>query len=280
MLGCDGGQHRKLAAQRRRTAPHPPRPARAKALLGAGQLARAQGDYGTARELMDTSIGAYQQIGDDTGTAFAMFGAGFVAEMQESYDDARRYFRASMDLARQTGNGYAAALTLHHLGLIALELDGDLAAAREFLQESLANFRTVGFPRHIALVLSTLGIAAGRDGQISEARQLQSQALGLFLDSGQHVDIHRVLQGFAELAEAEGDLEQLVRLAATAERQRSHTGDAVWGLVRRQRDRRLAAARKALGDTRYEAAWREGQGLSPTEAAARLLGPATCDPQP
>lgn len=262
-----GEGRRYLSAMLAATDSAPARPARAKALLGAGQLARAQGDYKMARALMDESIGVYQEVGEVFGTAFAVFGAGFVAEMQEDYEDARRYFASALQMARDSGNHYAVALTLHHLGLLALELDKELPAARALLEESLALFRVVGFPRHVALVLSTLGNVECRDRQPSAARRLHSEALQLLLASGQQLDLHWILDGFAELVGAEGDLEQSVLLAAFAEHQRSHAGDADWGLVRRERQRRLEAARDELGEPRYDAAWRVGESLAPEEVA-------------
>lgn len=275
MRGYFGEGRRYLSALLDNTLPTPPRVARAKALLGAGQLARAQADHVTARGLMDESIAAYQELGDTAGSAFAFFGAGFVADMQEDYEEARRYFEAALRLARDTHNRYAVALTLHHLGLIALELDGDVAGARALLEESLASFRAVGFPRHVALVLSAMGNVATRDGRLDDARTLHSQALELLLESGQQLDIHWVLEGFAELVGVEGDLEKSVRLAAVAQTQRSHKGDAEWGLIRRQRERRLSQARQALGDSRYQAALRSGDNISPEEAAVLMLGPPT-----
>lgn len=271
MRGYGGEGRRYLSAALEKAAPMPPRAARAKALLGAGQLARAQAEYDTARALMEECIATYREVGDSAGITHALFGTGFVARMQEDNDAAQRYFGASLRLAREAGNAYGMALTLHHLGLGSLEIDGDLPRAREQLEESLALFRGVGFPRHVALVLSTLGYVALREGHPGEARRLHSEALELLLDTGQQVDIHWVLEGFAELARAEGNVEHSVRVAAAAQVLRNRIGDPEWGPARRRREKWLAQAREALGESRYAAAWRSGENLSPDHAAGLVL---------
>lgn len=277
MRGYVGEGRRYLSAALERAAPAPPRPARAKALLGAGQLARAQAEYATARALMEECIATYREVGDRAGLSHALFGTGFVARMQEDDDGAERYFGASLRLAREAGNAYGMALTLHHLGLSSLEVDGDLPRARTQLEESLALFRSVGFPRHVALVLSTLGYVALRQGRPQEARRLHSEALELLLDTGQLVDIHWVLEGFAELAYAEADFEHSVRVASLAQSLRSRIGDPEWGAARRRRQQWLARARETLGDARYAAAWRSGANWSPDRAAALVLEGAAPD---
>lgn len=271
MRGFAGEGRRYLSAALQKTPATPARRARAKALLGAGQLARAQADYPVARALMEECIVSYEELGDAAGRAHALFGTGFVARMQEDFDAANHYFDAALNLSRETGNAYGTALTLHHLGLGAAEVDGDLPHARVLLEESLALFRSIGFARHVALVVSTLGNVAQREGRLEEARVMHSEALTLLLDSGQYVDIHWVLEGMADVAYAEGDIEQAVRIAAAAQRLRERIGDPEWGPVHRRRERWLAAAREALGPTGYEAAWQSGASLSTEDAAALVL---------
>lgn len=271
MRGFAGEGRRYLTAALEKAPPAPARPARAKALLGAGQLARAQADYVAARALMEECVASYEEVGDPAGRSHALFGTGFVARMQEDYQAADRYFDAALRLSREIGNPYGMALTLHHLGLGASEVEGDLPRARALLDESLALFRSVGFARHVALVLSTLGNVARQENQLGESRDLHSQALKLLLGNGQYVDIHWVLDGMADLAYAEGDVEVSVRIAAAARRLRDRIGDLQWGPVRRRRERWLAAARLAMGRSAFEAAWESGASLSADDAVALVL---------
>src|SRR5260370_1290254 len=66
--------------------------ARAKALRGAGWLARRQGDYGAARALHEESLAIFRELRDKGGIAWSLLGLGIVASEERDYVAARALF--------------------------------------------------------------------------------------------------------------------------------------------------------------------------------------------
>ncbi len=150
---------------------------RAGSLVGASQLARWQGDYAAARTFLAESIALYRALGDGRGLAEALLGAGFVARVEEEYASARTLLEEGLSLARATGHRFMTAACLHHLGMIAVDAEGDYTAARPLLEQSLAGYRALGLPRFIGLVLITLGDVARAEGDRSRGRRLLGEGL-------------------------------------------------------------------------------------------------------
>jgi tetratricopeptide (TPR) repeat protein len=251
---------------------------RARALLGAGQLALTQGDHATAWASLQDSIAVHRSIGDPRGTAEALLGAGFAARLQERYDTATALLEEGLTLARATGHGFIAAACLHHLGMISGDVRRDNPAARHLLEESLSLYRALNFPRFIALVLGSLGGVAIADGQYDRANELLHQSLTGMMEVGENLGIPGTLDTFGELATTQGHAQQAVTLAAAAERLRTTTGTRPWPVARRTRTRWLASARQELDRSAYRAAWQQGQTMDREEAIAYALTTAASPP--
>lgn len=244
---------------------------RAGSLVGASQLALSQGDYVAARTFLAESMALYRALGDERGLAEALLGAGFVARVEEEYGRARTLLEEGLTLAHATGHRFMAAACLHHLGMIAVDSEGDYTAARSLLEESLALYRALGLPRFIGLVLVTLGNVACAEGDRSRGRRLLREGLTTMTEAGERPAIPHALDSFAHLAMDEGHAERAVRLAGHAAGQRNSRGTHLWPVVERSRRRWLAAAHKMLGDEAFPAAWREGQAMEPEQAIAYAL---------
>jgi non-specific serine/threonine protein kinase len=246
---------------------------RATALLGAGQLARTQGDYAAARTLLQESLALYRTLGDAWGTAAVLCCAGFVARVQEEYGTARALLEEALALARAGGTGETmlAASSLHHLGMIAADFQEDYAAAQSALEESLALYRALGSQRHTALVLLSLGNVARAEGRHAVARDLLRQSLAAMREVGEKLETHWALDSVAHLASDERLAERAVRLAGAAARLRETMGSLSWPVVQRQRDRWLESARTGLDEKVFATAWAEGQAMSREEVIAYAL---------
>jgi predicted ATPase len=246
-------------------------PARAQALLGAGQLALTQGDHKAAWTLLQESIALHRVLGDERGTAAALLGAGFVTRLQEEYRTATALLDEGLELARATGNTFIAAACLHHLGMIAGDVHHDNTAARRLLEESLALYRALDFPRFIALVLLSLGTVALAESDLDRADEMLRQSLTGMEQIGEKLGIHGALDTFGQLAVAQGHTARAVSLAGAAERLRATSGTQSWPVVQRTRARWQACARQTLDETAYQAAWEQGQTMNREEAIAFAL---------
>ncbi len=248
-------------------------PPRATALLGAGQLARTQGDYLAARAFLEESLVLCRALRDAWGTAAALCCSGFVARVQEEYGTAHALLEEALVLARAGGKEQTmiAASSLHHLGILAADAHDDYATARSALEESLTLYRALGSGRHTALVLISLGDVARAEGRPATARRLLCEGLSTMREVGEKLEIHWALDSFANLAGDEGEAARGVRLASAATRLRETMGSLSWPAVQRRRDRCLDVSRAILDARVFAAAWVAGQGMQREQAIAYAL---------
>ncbi len=202
---------------------------RAKALIGAGELATMQDDFGRAEALCGESLALYQELGDRRGSATSLSSLGHVALMRSNYAAARtleeeallhplatvllyqgEYGRAQallevrLVLSREIGGVQGIAGSLMLLGLVLL-LQGDLARAHARLEESLAVSREVGYKRNIGLSIFYLGSVALLQGDVATARSLLEESLVLFKEMGERGRIAEVFLSLGSISFSQGD---------------------------------------------------------------------------
>ena len=185
----------------------PPRPAIARALYGAGHLAFFQGDYAAARTLLGESAARYRALGDTRALADALVLLPAVAARQGD-ETALAAVRAELAALVPTLTGpRARASFLFHGGLGALLAQGDPAAARPPLEESLALFRALGDTWHITQVLAYLGLIALGRGDVPGARARHEEGLALARALKDRAHLALALNNLGEVARCQGDYE-------------------------------------------------------------------------
>jgi predicted ATPase/class 3 adenylate cyclase len=98
----------------------------------------------------------------------------------------------------------ARAKALNGLGTIAHE-QGDYAAARSWLEESLTIWREIGDKRGVATLLNNLGWVGWHQGDYTAARTLSEEALALHRDIGDARGIALALNNLGWVATSQGD---------------------------------------------------------------------------
>jgi len=156
---------------------------RAKALNEAGALSYSQGDYASARALLDESLSIRRELGDRQGIAWSLNLLGNVAYDQGDYASARTLHEESLSLRRELGDRLGIAWSLNSLGNIA-HPQGDYRTARALYEESLNLFRESGDRQGTARSLSCLGYVFFDQGQYATARVLHEESLNFFRDLG------------------------------------------------------------------------------------------------
>jgi predicted ATPase/class 3 adenylate cyclase/Tfp pilus assembly protein PilF len=151
---------------------------RAKALSGAGVLARSQGDYAAAHALLEESLAIKRELGDKPGIALALNELGLVAHDQGNYAAAQMLYEESLAIERELGDRLGIALSLNNLGNVAL-YEGQYAAAQALYEESLALRRAVGDKLAISYSLNNLGLVAYYQSSYATARVLLEESLML-----------------------------------------------------------------------------------------------------
>jgi len=248
---------------------------RAEALLAAGQLARTQDDCTAARTLLDESIALFRTSGNQRGVADALLCSGFVARVQEDYIRARSLLQDSLHLSQAIGYEFITAASLHHLGMIATDAEQDYALARSLLQESLTAYRTLGLPRFIAQVLLSLAELDLRDGDAGHASEQLEASLRMMVEVGEKLGLQHALDTYAQLSIDAGEADRAARLAGAAARLRERMGMSSWPVLQRGRNEWLGRVRAELGELAFQAAWAQGDAMTPEEAIACALREST-----
>jgi predicted ATPase/class 3 adenylate cyclase/Tfp pilus assembly protein PilF len=156
---------------------------RAKALSAAGNLTSMQGDYASARSLLEKSLHLYEEIGDKYGITYLLNSLANKALEQGDYASARLQLEESLHLCREIGDKHGIADALSTLANMAAR-HGDYTSARSLYGEGLALLREFGNKRNIALSLSCLGYVALQQGEYVSARSLLEEGLALQREIG------------------------------------------------------------------------------------------------
>jgi predicted ATPase/transcriptional regulator with XRE-family HTH domain len=287
---------------------------RAKALSGAGTLAKYQGDFALARLLFDESLALRRELGDKKGIAASLNNLGILAWNVGDYPTARLLFGESLAAWQEIGDKQSIAGSLSNLASVCRHL-GDADEARRFQEESLALMRELGNKRGIATSLNNLGGAAWGQGDYATARILFEESLALERELGHKGGIADGLCNLGEVLTAQGDYESARSLHEESLRIRQGLGDR-WGyafslegfarLAYRQGEAKHAAQlygaaealrqaissplspgdhakqelitndlRSQLGEVDFIAAWNLGQAMPLEEAVALALKGAT-----
>jgi predicted ATPase/DNA-binding XRE family transcriptional regulator len=277
---------------------------RAKADLGIGMMAWAQGDYRQAAPWCEESLARYRQTGDRRGVAMALNYVARIALERAEYDrtteaceEAVRVFAAIDDpwgvdftdamlgrvawargdhaiakgifeehvrTTRARGDRRGMGFNLSYLSGVALDC-GEWSRAEQLASESLDCFQAIGDKRGMGYALMFLASAAREEGDHERANALYAECLALLRDFGPRVEIAWALEECAILCAMRGDAVRALMLVGATDALRVALGAPPAPARETVLRRRLAAAREALGE-RADAAWAHGQTLSVQDA--------------
>jgi predicted ATPase/DNA-binding SARP family transcriptional activator len=236
--------------------------ARGNALQCAWMLAMNQDDDGAAWPLVEERLAIAHEVGDRLGVAGGLTGLVYLALRQGEYATARSLCEEALPIAAETGDRGQVATLLGVLGVVA-DAQGDLNAARSFSEESLAIWREWGDKWGIVGALNHLAGVVRTQGDHDEARALHQEALALARSLRSSGTIAECLEGLAAVAQAEGRSEQAAHLFGAARALwEAYGGAFVWQFRSADDDARVAAARAALGEEAFAAAWAEGRSMT------------------
>ncbi len=294
--------------------------ARALALTGAGVLARTQGAYGAAEDLLEQGAELSRSIGDDRGLALSLINLGILAADRAAHGRAFAMFERSRALYEAVGDLRGIGHSLNCLGTLRLG-QGDLETSVALCEEALSIFREVRDDWSVAMVLANLGWAAHKQGRCAVARSLYEKGLAVYralgddrgvanmlVNLGMIVDVSSASDGgaglfeealliFSRLGERRGVCECLEALAAArsasdangaavllgaASALRQGIGVPMWPDDQARQDHVVEGVRAELGDTAFDVAWLTGRMMQIDEVTLVALseGEAPSRPAP
>jgi non-specific serine/threonine protein kinase len=284
--------------------------ARALALIYASTLVAEQGEYVTARPLLEEALNISRELGDGPTLAFALFRAAQLSWFRREFAAARQFADEGVSVGRALGlrnlegiNLWQSAQATHDLeepGAQALaeravaifsEVEnptmlgcalttlaqvhlarGDLATARRLVDRAVATHppELQGVAQMFSNV--NLGWVATVQGDLMTAHAALVVALRMACDAlGARARLVTPLEGLAQLAAAAGQPVRALRLAGAAARLRSEYATPPTPTEVRQLQRWLTQARAALSQRDADAAWTMGEQLTPEQAIREAL---------
>ncbi len=255
----------------------PPR-VRAKAVLGFGFLALHLGDFDQAGAALDEALALWRGLEDREGTARALEALGALAEYRGDDDQATAWREEALELFREQGNQRLVATMLENLADAAYR-QGALDRAAALAGEALATSRAIDNPRVVVQTLVGAAQVACEQGDYSGATALLAEGFALAEAAGFWLGFADALSGCAAVAAALGRATGAVRLLAAAMAVCEEIG--VPRLLHHEQYRRaLAAARAALDEAAFAAAWDAGRALTPEQVRAEVEDALGAAPTP
>jgi DNA-binding CsgD family transcriptional regulator/Tfp pilus assembly protein PilF len=183
----------------------PPMAARGKALNGAGQLARFQGDYVAAEARFQAALEVRRAVGDPARVADTTSNLGYLALLRRDYARAGELFTDALRRREQIGDNQGVAYSWSNLADVAF-LQGNAARARGFAERARAAHRAVGNATNVGMALTQQARMALAVGDVEEAYALAGEGLAWFHALGHHSGVAYARRLLGQVALRQGDL--------------------------------------------------------------------------
>jgi predicted ATPase/serine/threonine protein kinase len=242
----------------------------------AGNLAKFQGDYETARRMYEEGLSDGRSAHDLRQVSLSCRGLGGLAYEEGDYPAARGFVEEALAAARKSNDTFGVARSLSMLGDLARSL-GDDTAARPLYEEALAICRQLDRTYSAANILTNLAAAEFGEGNYDAAYAHFTEGLTMQKESGgqivgDKISISYSLDGLAALAAQRGETELAAKLAGAAEHLRESINYNVEPAERRFRDAYMASLHTVLSEQDFSSAYGRGRTLKLDEAVLLALG--------
>jgi tetratricopeptide (TPR) repeat protein len=232
------------------------------------ELARLQGEYDVAWRYAEEALAIRRSMGVRLRTASPLSHLGMIALARGHWAEARTLLEEADAIDREHGNRVGGAPNA--LGHVALKM-GNLEEARRILESDLAIKRELGLQFLVAADLHGLGDLYLQKGEYQAAFLYANESLAIRRGFRHSLSTAGSLELLAAIAAAQGQARRGARLLAAAEGLREALGTPLPPVERPDVERCVAAARAALGEAEFAAAWAEGRAMSLEEAVALAL---------
>jgi predicted ATPase/transcriptional regulator with XRE-family HTH domain len=183
--------------------------ARAKALYGAGCLAYAEGDFTSARTLLEISVALWRALGSAglIGLAHTLSSLGQVVRGFGDPVTARALGSEAIAIFREQRERWGLAWALSYLGMTLRDLE-DFSLARSFVEESVVLWQDLGNQSGLAFAIRIRGNIALRQGDYELAQRAFAETLAINRKLSDKVALARAL---LELGQATLCLDDRIR---------------------------------------------------------------------
>jgi len=190
--------------------------------LGAGILARVQGDSAEACQLYQQGLDMAQQLGDQPVIATALYNLAVAMYDQGQIEEGVVYLEQCIQIQRALSDTAGLATSLNGLGNVLLIEDPVRAVA--LFEESLTLQRGLCNMRGVAFTLHSLGVAALQQDNYAAAQRYFHEGLEHFQQLDDTIGIADCFSGLAACAGGQGQAGQAAQFWTTAEDLREKIG--------------------------------------------------------
>lgn len=243
---------------------------RARALYDHGYLVFWAGRYDVASERFGDARAQAQALGDADLAALALAGSARVA-LNHDLPEAIGLLREAVDVTAQQPDSPGRSSAMHVLG-VALQMSGDLGAARDVMRARLDHGRQRGDRSIVYIESANLSMVERRLGNLDRAEALSRDALRIVWDKRDQMAIPWVINGLAAVAGAKGEHERAATLLGIAENLLALAGGDWPPDEREQHDGTLALLEAALPPDSLQQHRAAGAAMSLEEGVAFALG--------
>jgi len=238
-----------------------------------GGLAEMVGDHGTATRLHREGLRMAEELGLWTEVSVRLAWLGWIAVQQADYARAGDLSGQALRLAAE--QGLRMGETFAEIGVaFAARRQGDLDRAERHLRRLVraAGPQDEGHapPLYLPMVLTELGFVAELRGGAGQAIELQLRALRAASALGGPRGIAMALEGLASAIGYGGDHETSARLLGAADSARRAASVPAAPSERNDIERVASAARAALGEAAFDAAYQQGAAQAPDDVIRSL----------
>lgn len=241
----------------------------ARILQNLGNLAYRRGDPATAVEHYRAALAIHRSLGEDLDVAHTLNNLGSVQAAGGDFAAARVSLEESLSVKKRVEDHAGVASTLQNLGALA-GLQGDLASAAAFLGEAERICRRIGAASSLLLALGNLALVERMRADYSACRAHVREAIALCAGIDDDATACSLIEVFAMADVQEGAMERAAALLGFARSLGAAGRDASVFEDAGDVAAAIAAARGALGEHVFAAAWARGQAMTLDEAAALL----------
>lgn len=239
---------------------------RARALYGLGLIAFWQGDCAAMRPPLEECVPVLRPTGNPRWTACALGLLGTALTLDGEQVRGRGLMDEAVTTARESESGALLPFILWWHGYAA-QLRGDHAAALQSYEEGLEAGRKAGSAPSVAHHSSMLGSLYADLGDLPAARRYLVEALASFRSLNDRWGMVRAVTGLGRVALAEGRYEHAAQLLGAVEALRERIGARLPINDQPDYERALHALRDAVGEPAFRLRWVEGRRMSLEEAA-------------
>ena len=249
---------------------------RARALVAAGTLAFANGDYEQCERYAEEGLELSPQVGDKLQAAWARAGLGIVAMTRTDPESATPHLEEALQAFRELDADFGVARMTTCLGMVAL-MRGEEHEATPMFEEGLAVARRIGDRTSAYVTIFNLALLTLSRGDHDDAAVLLEEGVTLSEQIGDRANVAYCLQGLAAIAGAWGQTERSTRLFGAAEGLLEAVGAPVYNYYHPDRalyKRTQNYVRALLGEEIFGEVWNEGRAMTFEQAVAYALSEA------